>query len=62
MNTNLISRTLAPAAGVGVGVGLASNAGDDWLKILGIILTAVSAIVPILQAMRARKNDPARKD
>lgn len=57
-STNSLTKTLAPVAGAGTGVALATNASDDWIKILGIIISALSLILPIIQNILARRNQP----
>lgn len=55
MDTNTISKAGPPIGGA-VGGGMIMGSDDDLLKIIGIVISALSVIWPIVQSMRAKKG------
>jgi len=53
---NSEAKNLARITGAGTGVGLAAGTDQDWLQIAGIVIAALSTLLPLLQKMFAKKD------
>jgi len=56
--TNNLPRIITPIVSSGTGMALATTAHDEWIKIAGIIISALSLLLPIVQNLLARRNPP----
>lgn len=54
---NSEAKNLTRITGAAGGTGLAVGTDNDWLQIIGIVVAALSTILPIIERLLARKKD-----